>query len=1368
MANILKTSLDCKNAFSFVYLLTLLFRGHCFNADAEARDNCSTRGPTTEGVFFPAPTRQLRPTREDQELSDMPANTSEPHTVASVSTSVSRAGDEHQPGAFSQNNRTVPTPTYTLYIEDCVNRTVDIFGYHRVVHGLFRKDDLEVSDETVTCQWTVRVPQGQRVLVKVERLPPCPVSFKKIAILGRGTLCPLDRYYSCNDEMLQLSEENEIQYELIISSLTLPRFRLEFKSVPNDLAQLPVHMTSSVSGYVTQPDHPNRGYYLCRAFYNLVVPQNYVVLVSFEPFTFVCATADRQVAFLELRDLLNNASLLTIKNDCAFNAIGPRVYDSSLSIHYFVRKMVEPLSFRILFSFLHSSLAPTLLPSGLLDCSVSHYTSFKPHVHCNLQQECEGGEDEGGHCPFSSAACNGSVAVRGKCYRLHTDTAGLIPWSTAQERCRAIGENLAMMKTDDEWAAFSKALPSSFFTMDRNERLVHTGLRGFDSTMPNMYQHAYRWVDGTVAYGMGINVPKQGVSLTNAPIVFVGGICTSFSQFSWSLTERMLKAVPCTVPISSNYVCEKQFKVNPAKVSFPTAKDVTRILRTTNQTLTPCPAGHVTHDFLSCDPDSHCGASSYSPTCIVTHADVTSGVTSTWKDVSLTRTFPCGDGSGDKTVHYSLVCDFRNDCPSGSDEAFCVRERTDCEEFRCTNGQCVTWSQRCNTARDCWDGSDEQCGQTHLKDRGQTRRISAPALVRFDGLGNFTQTPMTASDACPDTHFRCSGDGYCLPVYVRCNGVADCPDHEDEAGCRSFSCPGFYRCRASRVCLHADHLCDGWPQCPQHDDELFCQASCPQDCLCQGLAVRCRQVSLHAFPEIRYLDLSASEMTPADVSGHVRLVWLSLARCRLRAVTAMHLPNLRTLDLRDNQLPTANMSMFVSLGNLQELLLAGNPLAHILPEASERIQLSLRSLDLSHTSLSSFGSEVLRNFPRIELINISTTPVVTITEEGFSKTPKLRVLDLKGSPVQVFPGDVFRSLQRLAVVYADNYKMCCKETLPDLRDVQCFAPQDEISSCQDLLRSDLYRTFLWIFSSMSIAGNAGCIIFRLFFMDTKSQRGFNLFVTNLCVSDFLMGVYLTLVGVADSMYRGQYLSYETLWRHSAGCQLAGFLSLLSNEVSAFIICLITLDRFLILRFPFSHVHFKGRSAAVACAVAWTTGFVLATVPFLPVASQWQFYSQTGICIPLPITRKSFKGRNYAFAVMIVINFVLFLSIAVGQAIIFWTIRASSMSRDSTTKKSKDAVIARHLASIVVSDFLCWFPIGLLGVMASVGSPIPSEVNVGMAIFVLPLNSALNPFLYTFNLILEKWEKAEEVRMLRDMQLSVIAESGNSETSGVHR
>nr|KAG5700988.1 hypothetical protein BaRGS_022699 [Batillaria attramentaria] len=108
-----------------------------------------------------------------------------------------------------------------------------------------------------------------------------------------------------------------------------------------------------------------------------------------------------------------------------------------------------------------------------------------------------------------------------------------------------------------------------------------------------------------------------------------------------------------------------------------------------------------------------------------------------------------------------------------------------------------------------------------------------------------------------------------------------------------------------------------------------------------------------------------------------------------------------------------------------------------------------------------------------------------------------------------------------------------------------------------------------------------------------------------------------------------------------------------------------------------------------------------------MTSEWQFYSQTGICIPLPVSEADFAGHSYSFSVMVVLNFVLFLFIALGQVSIFLSVRSTRSPLRTTSQKSKDLTIARRLITVAVSDFLCWFPIGVLGIRASSGAPIPA-------------------------------------------------------------
>ena len=75
------------------------------------------------------------------------------------------------------------------------------------------------------------------------------------------------------------------------------------------------------------------------------------------------------------------------------------------------------------------------------------------------------------------------------------------------------------------------------------------------------------------------------------------------------------------------------------------------------------------------------------------------------------------------------------------------------------------------------------------------------------------------------------------------------------------------------------------------------------------------------------------------------------------------------------------------------------------------------------------------------------------------------------------------------------------------------------------------------------------LVYRLFVERGKALQGYRVLVMNLCVSDCLMGVYLAIIGAADAQYRGHYVTQDSQWRHSASCQAAGFLALLSSEVT---------------------------------------------------------------------------------------------------------------------------------------------------------------------------------------------------------------------------
>ena len=666
----------------------------------------------------------------------------------------------------------------------------------------------------------------------------------------------------------------------------------------------------------------------------------------------------------------------------------------------------------------------------------------------------------------------------------------------------------------------------------------------------------------------------------------------------------------------------------------------------------------------------------------------------------------------------------------------------------------------CNSVADCVDGSDEkQCSVVLHSMYPST--VKTPAIVHFnssDGrmtLSSVNDSLASQSSPCPEDHLHCPSNGYCLPVFLRCNGVYDCPGREDEDNCDSYTCPGLYRCRGHSICTRPQDMCDGLYHCPQHDDELFCDdPTCPTSCTCYGLAFFCLEpFTSEMHVALRYLEAARSGMRLQDVASNTMLVHLNLALCGLRELDLVSLPNLHSLDVRNNNLTSVSEQHLHLLPNLRHLYLASNPLNDVFTEQESlpsfsalSSSLRLLTLDMSSVSLTFLNVTVFNIFPKLQTLNLTNCGVDRLSEHGLKDLLQLRVLDLRGCPLTYFPADVFHGLDSLSAVFADNYKLCCPATLPaSFNLAQCHAPSDEISSCKNLLRSDVYRGFLALFAGLAMVGNFITFVSRVVL--NKASNSFEVFTTMLCVSDFLMGVYLAIIGIADRQYLGTYLWEDIAWRHSTTCKVAGFLSIVSSEVSALFICLITLERFLVIRFPLSDVHFRKKSALVVSGVVWVVGVILASLPLLPSNSHWQFYSLNGICVPLPITRRVFAGHDYSFALLIIFNFVLFLFIALGQVTIFWSVQQVSMRTDTTNNtSSKDVTLARRLITVAMTDFLCWFPIGLLGILAIKGLPISSEVNVAIAIFVLPLNSAINPFLYTLNRLLEKRRRQKEERL----------------------
>lgn len=144
-------------------------------------------------------------------------------------------------------------------------------------------------------------------------------------------------------------------------------------------------------------------------------------------------------------------------------------------------------------------------------------------------------------------------------------------------------------------------------------------------------------------------------------------------------------------------------------------------------------------------------------------------------------------------------------------------------------------------------------------------------------------------------------------------------------------------------------------------------------------------------------------------------------------------------------------------------------------------------------------------------------------------------------------------------------------------------------------------------------------------------------------------------------------------------------------------CLITLDRILVIKYPFGQVNFKKKNGVFASLICWSVSLAIAIMPVVFTEYfKGQFYSRSGVCLALPLTKDKPPGWQYSITVFIGLNFATFIMIAIGQCLLYGEIRTQSSKIKRETARRRDLVIARNLFIVVATDFLCWFPIGCMG------------------------------------------------------------------------
>ncbi|XP_034752863.1 thyrotropin receptor-like [Etheostoma cragini] len=293
----------------------------------------------------------------------------------------------------------------------------------------------------------------------------------------------------------------------------------------------------------------------------------------------------------------------------------------------------------------------------------------------------------------------------------------------------------------------------------------------------------------------------------------------------------------------------------------------------------------------------------------------------------------------------------------------------------------------------------------------------------------------------------------------------------------------------------------------------------------------------------------------------------------------------------------------------------------------------------------------------------------------------------------------------------------CDEPHTDNHGLSCTPLPDALNPCEDVMSHDFLRVLVWVVSLLAISAN----FLVMFILLTSRQK---LSVTrflmgHLAFADFCMGTYLVLIASVDLYTRSYYYHYAIAWQTGGGCNLAGTLSVFASELSVYTLTLISIQRWHAIFYAMRpDKKMRLRHAAVLMLAGWLLCVILALLPLVGVSS----YQKVSIC--LPMETETSVARAYVVSVLMV-NVIAFMVVCLCYLHIY------CMVHNPQHQSSRcDTSMAKRMAVLIFTNFLCLAPISFYGLSAVLHQPLMTitDSKVLLVLFY-PLNSCAHPFFY---------------------------------------
>ena len=293
-------------------------------------------------------------------------------------------------------------------------------------------------------------------------------------------------------------------------------------------------------------------------------------------------------------------------------------------------------------------------------------------------------------------------------------------------------------------------------------------------------------------------------------------------------------------------------------------------------------------------------------------------------------------------------------------------------------------------------------------------------------------------------------------------------------------------------------------------------------------------------------------------------------------------------------------------------------------------------------------------------------------------------------------------------------------------EVSCQPLENPLTPCENLMDPRFLRVAIWAVWVIALLGN-GIVLFVGIASKEKLESS-EFLICNLACADLGMGLYLIFLATVDirTFGSGKFFQSALDWQLGAGCKSAGFIAIFSNELSLFILVILTLERVYTISSVFNQDEVKKkRIAMLLCAASWLVAAVVASLPLFGVNS----YNRVAVC--LPYLTETWLDKFY-IGVILSGNLIGFVIILLSYVYIFTSACYNTPSTHMPQRRKDILVAASKIAILIVTAFLCWAPTAVIGFPALAGLHLVSAAQAKyFLVFVFPLNACVNPFIYAF-------------------------------------